>query len=191
MLDNNIYKDDKGRPYQLMCSCIDMDSEKERVVYQALYGEYKYYVRDKDSFFEFYSIKTDNNVESEADTGTAKQETVKVDVAEEKESRDKDCNKKREYPDAKKSDSKDCSGKKEEQETKLEPLLEHFLESSTYADKKKVLKDRFEEISQRDLDNIYAALDIATFEGDIKAQTEGLMRYLSMQEHYVGSRLRN
>ena len=52
------------------------------------------------------------------------------------------------------------------------------------------LSDNKDSISQSDLDSMYAVLEIASFEGETKYQIEKLIRYLGMQEHYEGSRLR-
>ena len=169
MFDNkNIHIDNRDRLCQVICTCTDLDSGKERVVYQLLYGDYGFCVEDREAFFKKYRLRLGDEFEAD------------------KKAYEKDCS-----AVNKKSDKEVYkAGALKEEEQLFEPLLEHFLESNSYTEKIKILKDRFAEISQRDLDNIYAALDIAAFEGDIKAQVQGLTRYLSMQEHYVGSRLR-
>ena len=69
-------------------------------------------------------------------------------------------------------------------------MLELFLDARSYSEKRKILSDNKDVISQSDLDSMYAVLVIASFEGEVKYQVEKLMRYLGMQEHYEGSRLR-
>lgn len=45
-----LYRHFKGKLYYVMCEAIDSETLEEVVVYQAMYGEYKIYVRPKDMF---------------------------------------------------------------------------------------------------------------------------------------------
>lgn len=47
---NGIYKHFKGNLYKVLCVAYDSDTLKEKVVYKALYGDFKIYVRDKLEF---------------------------------------------------------------------------------------------------------------------------------------------
>ena len=49
-LPQQIYKHFKGNIYQINCIAVDSEDGKECVVYQALYGDYRYYVRPLDMF---------------------------------------------------------------------------------------------------------------------------------------------
>lgn len=47
---HQIYRHFKGNTYQINCIAIDSEDGRECVVYQALYGDYRYYVRPLDMF---------------------------------------------------------------------------------------------------------------------------------------------
>ena len=69
------------------------------------------------------------------------------------------------------------------------PLI-RFLDAIGYEDKKEVLKECKDKLTQRDLDSIYMALGITGFGGDELQQVEALVSYLDVQKRYEGDRLR-
>ncbi len=49
-LAEQIYRHFKGNKYQIVCIAFDSETGDKKVVYQALYDDHKYYVRDYDMF---------------------------------------------------------------------------------------------------------------------------------------------
>lgn len=47
---HHLYQHFKGKQYYVICEAIDSETLEEVVVYQALYGEHKVYVRSKEMF---------------------------------------------------------------------------------------------------------------------------------------------
>lgn len=50
VLENRIYRHFKGNNYKVLCVAMHTETQEMMVVYQALYGDYKYFVRPYDMF---------------------------------------------------------------------------------------------------------------------------------------------
>lgn len=50
VLENRIYRHFKGNSYKVLCVAMHTETQEMMVVYQALYGDYKYFVRPYDMF---------------------------------------------------------------------------------------------------------------------------------------------
>lgn len=60
---NRLYKHFKGMLYYVENVAIDSETQKEVVVYRAMYGEYKLYIRDKEMFLSLVEKEKYPNVE--------------------------------------------------------------------------------------------------------------------------------
>lgn len=56
-----VYRHFKGKTYLVLDVAIDADSLKEKVVYKALYGDNKVWVRDKEDFLSEVGERTNND----------------------------------------------------------------------------------------------------------------------------------
>lgn len=50
VLENRIYRHFKGNTYKVLCVAMHPETQEKMVVYQALYGDYKYFVRPYEMF---------------------------------------------------------------------------------------------------------------------------------------------
>lgn len=58
-----LYRHFKGNVYYVLMEAIDSETQEEVVVYQALYGDYKTYVRPKEMFLSMVDTKKYPDVE--------------------------------------------------------------------------------------------------------------------------------
>ncbi len=169
ILSTSFYKDKKNNLYQIICEAYDLENKERKVIYQALYGDFSIYSLDYKKFFskgeEEYCFEKVSNEDVSLIAARQKDEVV---------------------AEGKASALNSTSSK----QYHISNVLELFLDARSYSEKRKILSDNKDNISQSDLDSMYAVLEIASFEGEAKYQVEKLIRYLGMQEHYEGSRLR-
>jgi len=169
ILSTSFYKDKKNNLYQIICEAYDLENKERKVIYQALYGDFSIYSLDYKKFFskgeEEYCFEKVSNEDVSLIAARQKDEVVAEGQA---------------------SAVNSTSSK----QYHISNVLELFLDARSYSEKRKILSDNKDNISQSDLDSMYAVLEIASFEGEAKYQVEKLIRYLGMQEHYEGSRLR-
>ena len=169
ILSTSFYKDKKNNLYQIICEAYDLENKERKVIYQALYGDFSIYSLDYKKFVgkgeEAYGFEKVSNEDVSLISARQKDEVV---------------------AEGKASAVNSTSSK----QYHISNVLELFLDARSYSEKRKILSDNKDAISQSDLDSMYAVLEIASFEGEAKYQVEKLMRYLGMQEHYEGSRLR-
>ena len=169
ILSTSFYKDKKNNLYQIICEAYDLENKERKVIYQALYGDFSIYSLDYKKFFskgeEEYCFEKVLNEDVSLIAARQKDEVV---------------------AEGKASAVNSTSSK----QYHISNVLELFLDARSYSEKRKILSDNKDNISQSDLDSMYAVLEIASFEGEVKYQVEKLIRYLGMQEHYEGSRLR-
>ena len=169
IVSGSFYKDKKNNLYQIICEAYDLENKERKVIYQALYGDFSIYSLDYKKFFskgeEEYCFEKVSNEDISLIAARQKDEVV---------------------AEGKASAVNSTSSK----QYHISNVLELFLDARSYSEKRKILSDNKDNISQSDLDSMYAVLEIASFEGEAKYQVEKLIRYLGMQEHYEGSRLR-
>ena len=169
IVSGDFYKDKKNNLYQIICEAYDLENKERKVIYQALYGDFPIYSLDYKKFF--------SKGEEEYGFEKVSNEDVSLIAARQKD----------ESIEESKSSAVNSTSSKQYH---ISNVLELFLDARSYSEKRKILSDNKDVISQSDLDSMYAVLEIASFEGEVKYQVEKLMRYLGMQEHYEGSRLR-
>ena len=169
IVSGSFYKDKKNNLYQIICEAYDLENKERKVIYQALYGDFSIYSLDYKKFVskseEAYGFEKVSNEDVSLIAARQKDESIE---------------------ESKSSAVNSTSSK----QYHISNVLELFLDARSYSEKRKILSDNKDAISQSDLDSMYAVLEIASFEGEVKYQVEKLMRYLGMQEHYEGSRLR-
>lgn len=169
------YKHFKDKLYQIITVAEHSETGEKMVVYQALYGDFRTYVRPYDMFvsevdrekypnaaqkYRFELIKSENFGNTEA-----KPEKF-VEAAEEAQSEN------------------------ELSEAGVNPDLLAFLELDTLAEKLEMFRDLRKRIDDRLLDSIAASLDIVVDEGPLPQRYQEVLNCLETMEHFECSRFR-
>lgn len=195
------YKHFKDKLYQVVTVAKHSETGEKLVIYQALYGEFGIYARPIEMFMsevdhEKYPAVTQKYRFELVDMGKESEEEVKERDGEKVARRPKIF--KPEVQEAVEEVTKELQEGADEQRKKIETkkaeeknYLVKFLDAQSLGDKKAILLHNKNSFTQKDLDCIYTTLDIEKMAGNEPQQVAGIVRYLDMQEHYEGGRLRN
>ena len=199
------YRHFKNRLYQIVAVAYQADDEAPVVVYQALYGDFRVWVRPLGEFMS----ETDRTKYPEAEQryrfelvtpetaaripgGTVPMESVPMEAVAEKAGTDTASSARRSPAET----SAPAGPEAAAAGSALVPaagdrrLLLEFLDTDDLQEKKAILRGGMARLTQGDLDGIYTVYGIQRFPGDIREQADGIIRYLSMRSHYEGDRLR-
>lgn len=161
------YRHFKNKLYQIVTVAIHSETGEQMVVYQALYGDYKTYVRP----YEMFVSEVDRKKYPDAEQ-KYRFERVVFDEA------------------FKESHSGISKAEAAESEPEPNPYLLEFLDADCFEKQMECLKRLEGSASQTDLDSIYLVLDMKRTGKTIAEQIGHIRRYLSMQHHFDGQRLR-
>ena len=169
------YKHFKDKLYQIVTVAEHSETGERMVVYQALYGDFRTYVRPYDMFvsevdrekypnaaqkYRFELIKSENFGNTEA-----KPEKFVEAVYE-------------------------AQSENELAEEGVNPDLLAFLELDTLAEKLEMFRDLRKRIDDHLLDSIAASLDIVVDEGPLPQRYQEVLNCLETMEHFECSRFR-
>lgn len=169
------YRHFKDKLYQILTIASHSETGEPMVVYQALYGDYKVYVRplemflsevDHDKYPDCRQRYRFEQVEPAAgpdgfDTGSSQGNT-----------------------------GEGSQGNNAGNDHGNTHLL-RFLEAETTAEKLEVLETIKGHIDAAQIESICLTLDIPYESGDVIQQIEGIRKVLKMRQHYDGGRLRS
>ena len=179
------YRHFKNRLYQVIAVAYDAETEQQVVVYQALYGDYRVWVRPMENFLS----RTDREKYPEASQKWRFERVQPAEAALRQEA----------APALKEGPAHDVSvpegpaqavSAAEDSRTGTQVLLA-FLDAETREEKKAALVSGMDRLTQRELDSIYMALDMPAQDGDIRAQVSGILSWMKTQERYESRRLRD
>ena len=194
------YRHFKNRLYQIIAVAYDAETERQVVVYQALYGDYRVWVRPLENFLS--RIDREKYPEAAQEWRFERiQPAAAPAAAEPHREAAPAVSEKAVTPAAaatKQSPAQDVSGQSpapaapaaEDGRTGTQVLLA-FLDAETREEKKAALMSGMDRLTQRELDSIYMALDMPAQEGDVRAQVSGILSWMKTQERYESSRLRD
>lgn len=174
-----IYRHFKGNLYQIVGIAKDSETQKDVVIYQALYGDMGLWVRPYDMFL------------SEVDHEKYPEVTQKYRFELLSQLA---CNNAPEpvtsqMPEEKKAESDSTGTNADSEDTPDERLLK-FLDSDTYKEKLDCLAMFKKTIDDRLINDIAAALDLTVDEGDIETRYRSLRSALEILAKFECNRLR-
>ena len=215
-----LYRHFKGNLYQIITIATHSETRQEMVVYQALYGDYKVYVRPLDMFmsevdhvkypdvkqkmrFEKVTREAVNaeSIETSKDTSTATasqstsvytpERAQKSSFEDERVIKPQTSPFKFDRKPPEKSVVMSKSIDEEARELNLNPLVIQFMDADLAVDKSAIL-NRLRPVITNDMIDIMAlSLGVVVNEGDVYDRYNDLMTCLTTMEKYESTRLRS
>ncbi len=195
-----IYRHFKGNLYQIVTVATHSESREEMVVYQALYGDYKVYVRPLDMFmsrvdrvkypdaaqeyrFEKVTPVKEASVKDINDNVKVRTEVKRTSLEQARE----DFRKQPYSPSEVMSKTAD----EEASELNLDPLVIKFLDADLAAEKNDILSKLRPVITNEMIDIMAMSLGVVVEKGDVIDRFNDLRTCLSAIEKFESSRLRS
>ena len=193
------YRHFKNRLYQIIAVASDAETEQQVVVYQALYGDYRVWVRPLENFLS----RTDREKYPEASQQwrfervqpaqdvSAPEGPASTDAAAPQEAPASAASVPGKVPASASAASEEAPASSAEEGRTGTQVLLAFLDAETREEKKAALMSGMDRLTQRELDSIYMALEMPAQEGDVRAQVSGILSWMKTQERYESRRLRD
>ena len=169
-----IYKHFKGNIYQINCIAYDSETGDKVVVYQALYGDYRYYVRPLDMFM--------SEVDRTKYPDVAQQYRFELISLEKAEQSPK--------PSAPTPKPASPQNPVPEEQVNLDPDVEAFLDANTYEKRLEILDKMHYKVTDDMIDIMSTVLDIEIPEGRVSDRYAKFKDALMMRRNYETGRLR-
>ena len=214
-IPQELYRHFKGNLYQIVSVAIHSETREEMVVYQALYGDYKVYVRPLDMFMSEVDHKKYPAVEQkyrfeqivkveepshkpespaanvqtskcDAESTVSSDKSEKKNVSEREEIREKFRNE-----PYKRSEVMDKTVDAEARELNLDPLVIEFMDADLAVDKNDILSKLRPVITNDMIDIMAMSLGVVVGEGDVYDRYNDLRTCLSTIEKFESTRLRS
>lgn len=175
-----IYKHFKDRPYQIIAVATHTETNEQMVVYQALYGEFKTFVRPLASFLSEvdhekypdamqinrFEQMIPRNIDEKASTEPSGEVTKTLEKA---------------------SEPMNISSSSEGE---INSLLVRFLDAETYSRKLEVVSSNRKHMSDRLINDMAVSIDCTVEEGPLDQRIQGLMNCLQQMSRFESKRLR-
>lgn len=208
-LPQELYRHFKGNLYQIVTIATHSETREEMVVYQALYGDYKVYVRPLEMFMsevehqKYPDVAQKYRFEKEsAGVGAAAKEKATdtsdnvvrpnieiASTASDKSSMETEREKFRKEP-YKHSQVMDKSVDEEAQELNMDPLVIEFMDADLAADKNDILSKLRPTITNDMIDIMAMSLGVVVNDGDVYDRFNDLRTCLTTMEKFESTRLR-
>lgn len=191
----DIYQHFKGNKYQVTAIAYDAETEEKCVVYQALYGEFKTFIRKYDEFISEVDREKYPQVSCRYRFSSIEEITSSEESDLPEEMSDKNVIE-REGAEPENAENESAPGyemrelKHPEDEGEINPDLLAFLEAETTREKIEVLDRIKERITEGILCAIEASMDISYEDNNLEERVYYIKNYLRTKERYEGTRLR-
>lgn len=210
MIDNripkpgDIYRHFKNKLYQIITVAIHSETGEQMVVYQALYGNFKTYVRPLSMFisevdhlkypevvqtYRFQRIELDEDKVDDVSSNISISKEVKADsLVENKPNNEEDMGNSYVENSMEKS-SKDrlidntASGN-------IQSILMDFLDAKTYEDKLNIIIGKKKYLNDRIINDMAASIDCSIEEGNLEKRIQDLIYNLSTLSRFEFNRFR-
>ena len=204
-----LYRHFKGNLYQIVTIAIHSETREEMVVYQALYGDYKTYVRPLDMFMsevdraKYPDVKQKYRFEKE-EPGAIKtsapaskpaaepeKEPIQERVVRPEKAASMLSGFKLDKTPPKESAVMSKSVDEEAKELNMNPLVIEFMDADLAVDKNGILSKLRPVITNDMIDIMAMDLGVVINEGDVYDRYEDLRNVLTTMEKYESTRLRS
>ncbi len=164
-----VYRHFKGNMYQILTLATDSEDGSSKVVYQAMYGDYKVYVRDLAMFMS----ETDCSKYPDCEQ---KYRFEKVEMKQ-----------KAEIPQVKEL-SQENEAPKEEPAGELDPGVAEYLDAYTVDERINILTSMHHRITDDMLITMAVVTDVELNEGSTEQKYQELKNYLLMKQKFEKQR---
>ncbi|MBP3824384.1 MAG: DUF1653 domain-containing protein [Butyrivibrio sp.] len=195
-----IYRHFKGNMYQVLTIAIHSETREEMVVYQALYGDYKVYVRPLDMFMsevdraKYPDVKQKMRFEKVTPSDDVSERVVTPQPVKEPEKEtEKEPIKKPmfNFKPTEKSVIMEKSVDEEAKELNLDPLVIQFMDADLASEKNDILSKLRPIITNDMIDIMALSVGVVVNEGDVYDRYNDLRTCLTTMEKFESTRLRS
>ena len=191
------YRHFKDRLYQIVAVAEHSETGECMIVYQALYGDYRVYVRPYEMFVsevdrEKYP-KVTQKYRFELVEPTEKEQTVRAESGLQKSDSEQAASKqnKAEKPETEPAaEASPTAGKTPSEDGGVHPLLLEFLDAETLEEKLHIMIFGRNQMDDNLLNNIAISLDLVVDEKSTQEKYDEILNCLSMMEKFECNRLR-
>ncbi len=190
-----IYRHFKGNLYQIVTVAIHSESGEKLVIYQKLYGDYAVHARPYDMFLsevdrqKYPDIKqkyrfelVDNEIKSNQNVDASISIKESINLTDDIIIND--------TLNTDNIESVDSEEKSVDSEESADKRLIEFLDADTFEEKRRVLINIKDGITDRLIDDMAAAIDVTVDEGDIDTRFMSLLNCINTRAKYEVNRLR-
>lgn len=189
-----VYRHFKGNVYQIMTIATDSEEERFMVVYQALYGDYKVYVRPLDSFMSLVDSEKYPNAQQKyrfelvqtGNVGTKPSNLGECDLALEKVASTQQASA---ATQQKIVEDVEPVTSREIEEPELDPIILEYLDAKTVDEKLNILTGAHHKITDEMIDVMAACSDVEVDKGPIEERYESLKTCLLTKQKFEKVRL--
>ena len=178
-----IYRHFKGNMYQVIAIATHSETREEMVVYQALYGDYRFYIRPLEMFVSEVDRVKYPDVKQ-------KYRFERVDVSDNSGDKEEIRKSFRSEP-YKPSKVMEKSVDEEAEDLNLDPLVIKFLDADLAVEKNDILSKLRPIITNDMIDIMAMSLGVVVKEGDVYDRYNDLRTCLTTMEKYESTRLRS
>lgn len=176
------YRHFKNKLYQIVTVAVHSETGEEMVVYQALYGDYKTYVRPLSAFVSEVDREKYPDV-------TQKYRFERVNLGADAKDREEE-NGAQDGQSIQEGTEAVMNQRAVGEEREANPYLLEFLAADTYEEKLCALAKMRGHVGQIELDAVAMVLDVQPMRGEFQTQLDTFVQYVKTQQYYDGARLR-
>lgn len=195
-----IYQHFKDKPYQIITIAEDTETRETMVVYQALYGDFKTYVRSLTMFLsevdrdKYPQVQQQYRFELRKEAPSASVEAIASKHSSEAQSKtgrgEGDLKKANQGEEAQGIPASGDTTDLENTEGSINAVLLQFLEADTYGKKLEILTSNKKHMNDRLINDMAVALDCTIDEGPLEQRILGLEHCLQAMCRFEDRRLR-
>lgn len=201
------YRHFKNKRYQVITVAYHSETKERYVVYQALYGDFKTYIRPYEMFvsevdhekypevqqkyrFEYLGNVADDRATE--DSCENEGEGIRFSTADDQTNKqhESEVQKEERRLEGKPHKSEESAETAKEDESHINPWLDQILDAQSFEEKYKIVCDMQSDITDRLIDDIAVVMDLAIPEGRLSDRYAQLKHCIRTRQRYESGRLR-
>lgn len=167
----------EGKKYQIVTVATNTETEEEMVVYQALYGDFRVYVRPLSMFLE----KLDKNKYPDAEQLYRFEIEMKGEAGHQKDIKIQESVNSTESVNPQETDNR---------QEEIHPKFRAFLDAETTNERLAILRDMREILDDTMINSIAVVMDVNVKEGRLDDRYDELLHCIQVKQQYETNRFR-